>query len=100
MTLGGKRGNPKQDFPSSHPAWKSLRDSHIPPARLWVYTRSGDQLHPTNCHPCPRAKVLPMSPAHRIERKVWASAPAAARKSPVAKALDSDVCAARLKPVP
>jgi len=51
MTLGGKRGNPKAGFPLFHPAWKSLRDSHIPTGTTMVYTRSGDQLHPTKLSP-------------------------------------------------
>jgi len=51
MTLGGKRGNPKAGFPLFPPSLEIARDSHIPTGTTMVYTRSGDQLHPTKLSP-------------------------------------------------
>jgi hypothetical protein len=64
MTLGGKRGNPKAGFPLFPPSLEiAPRFPHSHRHDYGFILVQAINYTPLNCHPCCRAKVLPMSPA-------------------------------------
>jgi len=64
MTLGGKRGNPKAGFPLFTPSLEiAPRFPHSHRHDYGFILVQAINYTPLNCHPCCRAKVLPMSPA-------------------------------------
>ena len=64
MTLGGKRGNPKAGFPLFPPSLEiAPRFPHSHRHDNGFILVQAINYTPINCHPCCRAKVLPMSPA-------------------------------------
>jgi len=91
MTLGGKRGNPKAGFPLFPPSLEiAPRFPHSHRHDYGFILVQAINYTPLNCHPCCRAKVLPMSPAAPGERG-WASAPAPAEGAQWLKPLVTDV---------
>jgi len=67
MTLGGKRGNPKQDFPSSHPALEiAPRFPHSHRHDYGFILVQAINYTPLNCHPCCRAKSVTHVPGRTI----------------------------------
>ena len=64
MTPGGKRGNPNAGFPLFPPSLEiAPRFPHSHRHDYGFILVQAINYTPLNCHPCPRAKVLPMSPA-------------------------------------
>jgi hypothetical protein len=64
MTPGGKRGNPKTGFPFFPPGLEiAPRFPHSHRHDNGFILVQAIKHTPLNCHPCRRAKVLPMSPA-------------------------------------
>jgi len=76
MTLGGKRGNPKAGFPLFPPSLEiAPRFPHSHRHDYGFILVQAINYTPLNCHPCCRAKVLPMSPAAPTLRLLRALAP-------------------------
>jgi hypothetical protein len=98
MTLGGKRGNPNTGFPLFPPSLEiAPRFPHSHRHDDGFILVQAINCTPLNCHPCCRAKVLPMSPAAPRE-KVLGFSPCRLRNDPVAKAFGYPCVAAQLKP--
>ena len=91
MTLGGKRGNPKAGFPLFPPSLEiAPRFPHSHRHDYGFILVQAINYTPLNCHPCCRAKVLPMSPAAPDREKTWASATGDAGKPQRLKPLVND----------
>jgi hypothetical protein len=88
MTLGGKRGNPKAGFPLFPPSLEiAPRFPHSHRHDYGFILVQAINYTPLNCHPCCRAKVLPMSPAAPDREKGLGFSPCARRKASAAKAM-------------
>ena len=98
MTLGGKRGNPKAGFPLFPPSLEiAPRFPHSHRHDYGFILVQAINYTPLNCHPCCRAKVLPMSPA-APSRERFGLQPLRTQRVPAAKAFGYRCVAARLKP--